>query len=46
MDDPETIDLTKDLDTIGAPKAPALATSTLLIPPRTRPTTKSNPVPP
>jgi len=46
MDDPETIDLTKDLDTIGAPKAPALATSTMLIPPRTRPTTKSNPVPP
>lgn len=46
MDDPETIDLTKDLDTIGAPKAPALVTSKMLVSPRTRPTTKSNPVPP
>jgi len=46
MDSPETIDLTKDAHTIGAPKAPALVTSAMLVPPRTRPTTESTPVAP
>jgi len=46
MDRPETIDLTETVDTIGAPKAPALVTSTMLVTPRTRPTIKSTPVAP
>jgi len=46
MDRPETIDLTKNVDTIGVTKAPALVTSTMLVTPRTRPTIKSTPVAP
>jgi len=41
MDHPETIDLTENHDTTGAPKTPVQATTTTLIPPRARPTPTS-----